>query len=289
MILKQKLLLRVFAIAGTLFLFSDCAGKVKSWKIVDRHSLDVKILETNEWINKRNDESPHLNKIIRKELKYFIDKDMRIYDRINPSYEVFKKSIDKVDSLLNTLQDIVSKQPLTSSELVDISVKDKKSNIKSIIKLKSLEIARAKKRYYKSLKNINKGLKKDNKKLIFIDDEVSDYKITLFKIRYKRSQLNQEFERFNKKANMAFFNEQGSFYSKQIRKTSKELEQLNKKLDDFEYFLVNITNIVREEVGSTAYILNKSDKNKKYKIKYEKGLKQYLMNLEEMTRHLNST
>lgn len=289
MILKQALLLRVFAIAGALFLFSNCAGKVKSWKIVDRHSLDVKILETNEWMNKRNDESLHINKIIRKELKYFIDNDMRIYDRINPSYEVFKKSIYEVDSLLNTLQDIVSKQPLTSSDLMDIPAKDKKNNTKGIIKLKSLEIARAKKRYYKSLKNINKGLKKDNKKLIFIDDEVSDYKITLFKIRYKRSQLNQKFEDFNKIANMAFFNDPGSSYSKQIRKTSKELEQLNRKLNDFEYFLINIMNIAREEVGNTAYILNKSEQDKKYKIKYEKGLKQYLIDLEEMNRHLNST
>ena len=78
MILKKVLLLRVFAIAGTLFLFSNCAGKVKSWKIIDRHSLDVKILETNEWMNKRNDESLHLNKIIRKELKYSRNRSMKL-------------------------------------------------------------------------------------------------------------------------------------------------------------------------------------------------------------------
>ena len=287
MILNKILLLRVFAIAGTLFLLSNCAGKVKSWKIIDRHSLDVKILETNEWMNKRNDESLHLNKIIRKELKYFIDNDMRIYNRINPHYEVFKKSIYEVDSLLKVLQVIVSKQPLTSSELLNIS-DEKKSDIKNIIKVKSLEISRAKNKYNKSLKNINKGLKKDNKKLIFIEDEVSSYKVTLFKIRYKRSQLNQEFERFNKKANMAFFYNSDSFYSKQIRKTSKKLEQLNKNLDDFEYFLSDIIEIAREEVGSSAYIFNKNDKNKKYKIKYKNGLKQYLINLEEMMRHLNS-
>jgi len=287
LILKKVLLLRVFAIAGTLFLFSNCAGKVKSWKIIDRHSLDVKILETNEWMNKRNDESLHLNKIIRQELKYFIDNDMRIYNRINPHYEVFKKSIYEVDSLLKVLQVIVSKQPLTSSELLNIS-DEKKSDIKNIIKVKSLEISRAKNKYNKSLKNINKGLKKDNKKLIFIEDEVSSYKVTLFKIRYKRSQLNQEFERFNKKANMAFFYNSDSFYSKQIRKTSKKLEQLNKNLDDFEYFLSDIIEIARKEVGSSAYIFNKNDKNKKYKIKYKNGLKQYLINLEEMMRHLNS-
>ena len=287
MILKKTLLLRVFAIAGTLFLFSNCAGKAKSWKIIDRHSLDVKILETNEWMNKINDESLHLNKIIRKELKYFIDNDMRIYNRINPHYEVFKKSIDEVDSLLKVLHVIVSKQPLISSELLNIS-DEKKSDIKNIIKVKSLEISRAKNKYNKSLKNINKGLKKDNKKLIFIEDEVSSYKVTLFKIRYKRSQLNQEFERFNKKANMAFFYNSDSFYSKQIRKTSKELEQLNKNLDDFEYFLSNIIEIARKEVGSSAYIFNTNDKDKKYKIKYKNGLKQYLINLEEMMRHLNS-
>ena len=289
MILKQRFIFRALAIVGTLFLFSDCAGKVKSWKIVDRHSLDVKILETNEWINKRKDESSNLNKIIRKELKYFIDNDMRIYNRINPHYEILKKSIQEVDSLLIFLKDIVSKQPLTSSEILNIPVEDKKNNIESIIKLKSLEIARAKKKYYKSLKYINKGLKKDNKKLIFIEDEVSGFKITLFKIRYKRSQLNQEFERFNKKANIAFFDNPGSVYSKQIRKTSKELEQLNKKLDDFEHFLVDITKIARNEVGSTTYIFNENDENKKYKIKYEKGLKQYLVNLEKMMNHLNST
>ena len=71
-------LIRVFALAGALFLFVDCAGRIKPWKFHDVYSLDVKVLDTKEWSAKVNRDMIDLDKIMRRQLKYYIDKDLRI-------------------------------------------------------------------------------------------------------------------------------------------------------------------------------------------------------------------
>ena len=69
------IVIRVFALAGALFLFIDCAGRIKPWKFQDIYSLDVRVLDTKEWSAKVKRDMKDLDRIMTKELKYYIDKD----------------------------------------------------------------------------------------------------------------------------------------------------------------------------------------------------------------------
>ena len=42
---------RVLVVIGTLFFFVDCAGRVKSWKFYDSQSLEVRVLNTRDWLD----------------------------------------------------------------------------------------------------------------------------------------------------------------------------------------------------------------------------------------------
>ena len=143
MIIKLNII-RVLVITGTLFLFTDCAGRVKSWRVLDRHSLDVKILETNNWLNDRKKEYPIINNLIRNQLKFFIDTDMRKYDRLDPAFELYKESINNIDSILSDFDNMIKSIPINSSKLQShISNKEVKSiNLKNQIDEKSKIIER---------------------------------------------------------------------------------------------------------------------------------------------------
>lgn len=290
MITNLNIFLRVFVLTGTLFLFIDCSGRIKSWKVLDRHSLDVKIFETSKWIEDRKTEYPFVDDLIRKQLKYFIDTDMRNYDRLAPSFELYKESINKIDTILTEFETLTKSIPLNTSELIlNNSNKNGRNNdLRNEIAIKSKQIEKSKKFFYLSISRINKVLKKEKKKLVFISDEIKDYKITLFKIRYKRSQLKIKLQDFNKVVNSAFFRSPNSFFSKELREVLKKIELYNKSLDEYEDFLTNIKNIALTEVGAPVYMESKNQKEKSYKIKYKIDYKYYTQTLNEIERLLDS-
>ena len=88
---------RVLVVIGTLFFFVDCAGRVKSWKFYDSQSLEVRVLNTRDWLDGVKEVMKDLDIIMNRELRYYLDKDMRIYNRIEPNYEVMEVSVNTID------------------------------------------------------------------------------------------------------------------------------------------------------------------------------------------------
>lgn len=273
---------RVLVLAGTLF-FINCSSRAKPWKVIDRHSLDVKVFETFEWVKNRKLEFLTVDTLMRKELKLYIDNDMRIYDRLDPSYELFKTSINKIDTILSEFKKLSDSIPFNISEL-----KVNNKNIKTEIISKSKLIEKNKIEYYNSIKKINKILKKERKRLVFVNEELESYKITLFKIRYSRSQLDVKLKNFNRISNSAFFRNPNSFYSKEVRKVAKEVEQLYKKLDEYEHFLMNIKNIAVGEIGGLVYMENKGQDEKNFRTRYRADYKKYILYLKKIEKLLES-
>lgn len=290
MITNIKIFFRVLALSGTLFLFIDCSGRAKSWRVLDRHSLDVKIFETSEWLEKRKTEYPFVDDLIRNQLKIFIDSDMRNYDRLDPLYILYKESLNEIDTILNEFDKIAESLPLNSSELtlIESNKKENKTSIKNEIAIKSKRIEKSKKNLYLSINKINKVLKKEKKKLVFILNEMESYKITLFRLRYKRSQLDIKLQKFNKLANSAFFTTPNSYYSKQVQKVSKKIEVYIKSLNEYEDFLANIKSIALNEIGAPVYMEHRKQKEKDYKTRYKIDYKNYLNTLIEIERLLDS-
>ena len=91
-----------------LFLFWDCSGRLKPWNLRDIHALDVQLLNTNTWSKSVSENMADLDIIMKKELRYYLDNDLRIYERLDPHYESMKTSISEVDSIAKELEAILS-------------------------------------------------------------------------------------------------------------------------------------------------------------------------------------
>tara|TARA_B100001758_G_scaffold244013_1_gene254715 strand:+ start:2546 stop:3418 length:873 start_codon:yes stop_codon:yes gene_type:complete len=281
--------IRVLVVTGALFLFMDCAGRVKSWKFHDTYSLEVRILDSEQWLEDEEARMLDLDKIMEREIRYYLDKDMRIYDRIEPNYEAMVSSLEKIDSVLKKITTIHELMKNTPGDSLDSVPQDSSLSYGNLVKSSSKDIELAKKVYFRALKKLKKGFRKDRKKLVFIQNEYADYKKTLYDIKYKREELQPDLNRFKKKLNQALFNDEGSFFSKNVIRTSKQIESYETKLDSFEGFLIHIDEIAIDEAG--GLIILKSSANKspmKFMKRYEKGLDQYLEILAEMRRALEN-
>ena len=270
------IVIRVFALAGALFLFIDCAGRIKPWKFKDIYSLDVRVLDTKEWSAKVKRDMKDLDNIMRKELKYYIDKDLRIYERLEPNYEKMKISVSEIDSISNDVFSLYDKLKNTPRDSLDSVYRDTTVSYRKIIESQSRGIQKAQREYLKSLDKLKKGFKKDRKRLVFIEDEYMPLRETLYDIKYKRDALQPDIERFNQKLNKALFDNDRSQYSREIIRLSKRLESYRVKMDKFEDFLLNIGKVAHDESGGHVILTSSKIKPMKYIIRYNNELEEYL-------------
>lgn len=278
------IVIRVFALAGALFLFIDCAGRIKPWKFKDIYSLDVRVLDTKEWSAKVKRDMKDLDSIMRKELKYYIDKDLRIYERLEPNYEKMKISVSEIDSISNDVFSLYDKLKNTPRDSLDSVYRDTTVSYRKIIESQSRGIQKAQREYLKSLDKLKKGFKKDRKRLVFIEDEYMPLRETLYDIKYKRDALQPDIERFNQKLNKALFDNDRSQYSREIIRLSKRLESYRVKMDKFEDFLLNIGKVAHDESGGHVILTSSKIKPMKYIIRYNKGLEEYLEILSDIQK-----
>ena len=278
------IVIRVFALAGALFLFIDCAGRIKPWKFKDIYSLDVRVLDTKEWSAKVKRDMKDLDNIMRKELKYYIDKDLRIYERLEPNYEKMKISVSEIDSISNNVFSLYDKLKNTPRDSLDSVYRDTTVSYRKIIESQSRGIQKAQREYLKSLDKLKKGFKKDRKRLVFIEDEYMPLRETLYDIKYKRDALQPDIERFNQKLNKALFDNDRSQYSREIIRLSKRLESYRVKMDKFEDFLLNIGKVAHDESGGHVILTSSKIKPMKYIIRYNKGLEEYLEILSDIQK-----
>ena len=278
------IVIRVFALAGALFLFIDCAGRIKPWKFQDIYSLDVRVLDTKEWSAKVKRDMKDLDNIMRKELKYYIDKDLRIYERLEPNYEKMKISVSEIDSISNDVFSLYDKLKNTPRDSLDSVYRDTTVSYRKIIESQSRGIQKAQREYLKSLDKLKKGFKKDRKRLVFIEDEYMPLRETLYDIKYKRDALQPDIERFNQKLNKALFDNDRAQYSREIIRLSKRLESYRVKMDKFEDFLLNIGKVAHDESGGHVILTSSKIKPMKYIIRYNKGLEEYLEILSDIQK-----
>lgn len=281
--------IRVLVLTGTLFFFTDCAGRVKPWKFYDTHSLDVRVLDAKQWLDGLELVMSDLDEIMDREIRFYLDNDIRIYDRIDPSYDAMTSSIARVDSVIKKITSIYDLMKNTPGDTLESVPEDSSLSYSKMIRSSSKDIALAKKTYFRGLKNLKKGFRKDRRKLVFIEDEYAHYQKTLYELKFKRDQFQMDLKDFDKILSQVLFKDDGSFYTKNVIRISKRLESYEEKMDAFERFLLNIDKIALNEVGGRVILRSAANKNPmKFMKRYDRGSRQYLETLKDMRKILEN-
>ena len=279
---------RAFTIVVALFFFITCAGKTKPWKFNDIHSLDVRVLDTQEWLLKTKKNLQNLNKIMRPQLAYYLKKDFRIYEKLDAPFDKIKTNVRFIDSTYKSMTKLIGKMKKTSSDSLDDFPEDTTVSYRRLFNDSRERIKKSKNNYYKNIKKLKKAFKPTKQILFFIEEECTIYKNSIYDLQYRRKMEQANIDRFNKKLNEVLFNNPESFYSKRIIDISKKLESYRIKLDSFEYFLLNMEDLLIEQMGGTVVLIPKKKMPPKFVEKYEKEKKEYVEILKDIRKIVES-
>jgi len=275
---------RGLAIVGALFLFLACAGKVQPWKFDDVYSIDAKILNTKQWSKSVKKDFKDLKPIVKKQLDYYLEKDLRIYERLNPNYNVMKQSITLVDSLTKEIIKLMREIKRNENFNLDSISSESSLTYRKIIESKSLIIINAINNYEIGKKGLIKGFKKVRKRLIFINNQTHLWNQEIYALKYKRGLLDPHLDYFNKVLSKSIFSDNKTVYSDHIIEISKDIEGYLIELDKYEKFLSKANLIGKKEVRSSIALISYDDEPFKYEKKYIDGKKRYLLILKEIRK-----
>jgi len=162
---------RVFTIVAALFFFITCAGKTKPWKFNDIQSLDVRVLDTQEWLLKTKKDLQNLNKIMRPQLAYYLKKDFRIYEKLDAPFDKIKTNVRFIDSTYKSMTILIGKMKKTSSDSLDDFPEDTTVSYRRLFNDSRERIKKSKNNYYKNIKKLKKAFKPTKQVLFFIEEE----------------------------------------------------------------------------------------------------------------------
>ena len=302
--------MRVSIFFGTLFLFFNCSSQIpSSWVLRDIQSLDVKIMNTKQWLKTEKSNYKYLNKVMRSELSFYRKNDFRVFQDLNREMELINKCLEKVKSSLSKqvkLATKIKKRPSLGvfdgkqSQQKKKSLFSKKKNNLSIVNksdkaikvIKSLEknsisILESQSDYNSSIESLTAALKKKRSRLVFIRKQVIQWNQQLKELIHVREKLVPTIDNFNLILSEALFKSAESSYAKNIIDLSKLIEKYNDEMDSFESYIKNIESIAGKQVKGLVYII-KDTEEKNYEKKYKKGLTNYQNILKEIPKLINS-
>ena len=302
--------MRVSIFFGTLFLFFNCSSQIpSSWVLRDIQSLDVKIMNTKQWLKTEKSNYKYLNKVMRSELSFYRKNDFRVFQDLNREMELINKCLEKVKSSLSKQMKLatkIKKRPSLGvfdgkqSQQKKNSLFSKKKNNLSIVNksdkaikvIKSLEknsilILESQSDYTSSIESLTAALKKKRSRLVFIRKQVIQWNQQLKELIHVREKLVPTIDNFNLILSEALFKSAESSYAKNIIDLSKLIEKYNDEMDSFESYVKNIESIAGKQVKGLVYII-KDTEEKNYEKKYKKGLTNYQNILKEIPKLINS-
>ena len=183
---------------------------------------------------------------------------------------------------------LIGKMKKTSSDSLDDIPEDTTVSYRRLFNDSRERIKDSKSNYYKNIKKLKKAFKPTKQVLFFISEECAPYKNSIYDLQYRRKMEQANINRFNRQLNEAIFNNPGTFYSKKIIDISKKLESYRIKLDSFEYFLLNMEDLLKKEMGGSVVLIPKKEMPLKFVEKYEKGKKEYFEILKDIRKIVES-
>ena len=302
--------MRVSIFFGTLFLFLNCSSQIpSSWVLRDIQSLDVKIMNTKQWLKTEKSNYKYLNKVMRSELSFYRKNDFRVFQDLNREMELINKCLEKVKSSLSKQMKLatkIKKRPslgifdgkqsqqnknsLFSKKKNNLSIVNKSDKAIKVIKSlekNSISILESQSDYNSSIESLTAALKKKRSRLVFIRKQVIQWNQQLKELIHVREKLVPTVDNFNLILSEALFKSAESSYAKNIIDLSKLIEKYNDEMDSFESYVNNIESIAGKQVKGLVYII-KDTEEKNYEKKYKKGLINYQNILKEIPKLINS-
>ncbi|MBJ13041.1 MAG: hypothetical protein CMG62_08210 [Candidatus Marinimicrobia bacterium] len=262
---------RVTFLFSVLLICLDCFGR-KINKPSSIYSVKAKLLNVIDWIDDSETEISRLQKPIKKQKRYYLINNPSVYEILNANFQSMTDIIHDVKRYRDQIKDIFKDLESSETDSLQSNIDDQTTYDQKIGFIFD-DFEKSKTEYEKSKKGLGRGLMRDWKKIVFINDKTNQWKNDFFQLSLQRSELAESINKFEIELNKMIFDNSND--KKNIRKLARRMNRFNKRLDDIESFVTKSDSIALSEIGGWVYIQGIGEKKPDFEILYTQYKKEY--------------
>ncbi len=256
----------------TVLLFFDCFGRrIKEPDNI--YSIKARLSNINDWISKSGLEVTRLKKQIKIQKRYYLVNNPSVYDILNENFESMKDIIFDVKGYRDQITGLIDILNIPDSDSLHSILEDEITYDRKINLIFS-EFINSKKEYLKSKNRLKRGLMRDLKKIVFLEDKTNQWKNEFFELSLKRLDLNHSITKFETELNMMIFNDDYD-NRKKIKKLSRRIKRYTSRLNEIETYVDKLDSIALKEIGHWVYVIGVREKKPNFELTYKKYKKEY--------------
>ena len=218
-----------------------------------------------EWKKLVKREHKDLEKIMKRELNLFRNKDIDFYNILESNYEDLKLSLSENDSLSKELIKIIKTMKKAKIDDLDEYVEDTDESFRSMIRLESNAIANSRDNYLSNRESLISLFSQVDKNLVFIKQGVIQYQSVLPDLKFKKIKIEQSLDRYMNILNEVLLLEQQIAIIKCLNENNNPWgawetarEAQGKFNDDNELLKISVE--LSEKVSSFVRVIKRAEK-----------------------------
>lgn len=244
--------------------------------------MNSQVLNYRDWIRDYEKELSGLENALKPLIDQSLQNDFPLHQQLTAALEQMRESIDyildkakKQRKIVVTLKKFKKLKPESKIGKTESTYQEKFVQVDSHV-----QIAQAK--YGRNREALFDALKRKNKKLVIISDQVTEWKPDILKLQEKRKELEPRVEKMTKSTAVELtFQSWGETVEMMAEKINRA-EELNQELEKMDQFFKTLEARARKEAGGLVTVRGKGSKPLKYERKYMENLASYEKNLEAL-------
>lgn len=244
--------------------------------------MNSQVLNYRDWIQDHEKEFSGLEKALKPLIAESLRNDFPLHQHLTTGLEQMRESIDyildkakKQRKIVMTLRESKKLKPKSK-----IGKTETTYNEKFVLTDSHVQIAQAK--YGRNREALYDALKRKNQKLVFIDDQITEWKPDILKLQEKRKELIPRIEKMTRSTTVELtFQSWGETVELMAEKINR-VEELDRELEEMDGFFKTLEARARQEAGGPVYVMGKGGKPLKYERRCKDNLVVYKNNLDAL-------
>ncbi|MBT4796266.1 MAG: hypothetical protein HON83_07675 [Candidatus Marinimicrobia bacterium] len=275
--------MRFFSFSLLLFVFISCAGhKSTIRKYQDVQAMTSQVLNYREKIRDNGNDLIALKGALEPTLTFSLRKDFELYDELSSALTAMDETHNFILGKVQIQRKTVSMIRKDSKVSLDTEIPDTETTYgDNFSKLDSL-INDAFNKLNRDRERLIKALKKKNKNLIFISNQLLKWKPTILKLQEKRKNFQPRIDKLTESIAIEItFDKAGESVELISQKTAK-VDEVTQRMIKIDRYFSAMESIAKKEAGGNVYLIGIGSKKMKYERRYHQFVEEYRDHLKSL-------
>lgn len=274
---------RILPICMAALMFLSCSGPKESIKKFDDvQAMNSQILNYREWIQANEKELNSLESALKPIMKKSLRKDFELHSAISSSMDKMHEAQQYILEKAKTQRKTAALIQREKNIGPDTEIKGTQITYLDDFSAKDSQIRVSLAKYNRNRSDLIKALKKKNKKLVFIADQIRGWKPAILKLQERRKDLKPRLEKLMETAAIEITFDKAGESVELIAEKTEKVDNIGKSLDKIDRFFHSLVSIAKKEAGGNAYVIDIGSEKMKYERRYYNALETYRDHLKSL-------